>query len=239
MKDILTLRIRLASFFHIDCFGKEYIPELKKEITANRPFSLNIENWEKNKELFKKQHFDKLQKGLTDIEKTDKEIKEINFLLSIIENLNLPFNKNEDFHILANRYVNYLKESDTETTDVLVPKLEVQRTKEVITDYFKRMHHRGFEYAFRSEDDYNTFINILINNFESKEYDLPKSIIQLKSGCKTKLAGTIGKIHSELSNVDVFRSDVPFFKIVKCLSSFNSLTDTELYTALTRNRSDY
>lgn len=236
MKDILTLRIRLASFFHIDCFGKEYIPELKKEITANRPFSLNIENWEKNKELFKKQHFDKLQKGLTDIEKTNKEIKEINSLLSIIDNLNLPFNKKEDFHVLANRYVNYLKEADTETTNVLVPKLEVQRTKRIIKEYFESMDDKGFKYAFRSENDYNTFINILINHFEFKEYDLPENTIQLQAHCKTKLVETLGKIHLELSNVDVLKKDEPFFNIVKCLSPYNGLTKSELYKGLTRNR---
>lgn len=116
---------------------------------------------------------------------------------------------------------------------------ELNRTKEVITDYFERMHVDGYEYAFRSENDYNTFINILINNFESKKYDLPQSTIQLKRGCKTKLAGTLGKIHSELSNKDVFKSDVEFFKIVKCLNLYSNLTNTELYTALTRNRKDY
>ena len=239
MEDVLILKIRLTSFFLIDSIGKEYISELKKEITANKPFSLNIENWEKNKELFKKQRFDKLQKGLTDIEKADKEIKDINYLLSKIESLNLSFYKKEAFQTLANRYLNYLKKKDIETTSTLAP-LPVNNTQKstriLITDLFNNIHVDGFKRVFRSENDYNRFVNILVNHFESKEYDLPKDVIQLKQRSKTILAATLGKIHSELSHEDIFKNDVKYFDIVKCLSPYEKLTDTALYKTLTRDR---
>ena len=101
------------------------------------------------------------------------------------------------------------------------------------------MDNRGWEYAFTSEQDYNLFVNLLTDFFQHNEYTLPEKQIQLKRGCKTKLASILGKIHSELSNVDKFSSDTNYFEVVKCLSHFTKLSNEELYKSLTRHRKDY
>jgi hypothetical protein len=117
--------------------------------------------------------------------------------------------------------------------------VETSRTLKEINKQFENMDKNGRAYAFISEEDCNTFTDILRRFFEFKEYTLPKTPIQLRRGCKTKLAATLGKIHSELSNVDNFSSDIKYFEIVKCLSHYSKLTNSELYKSLTRSRRDY
>lgn len=117
--------------------------------------------------------------------------------------------------------------------------IEENRTNKKINELFEVMDNKGYKYAFMTEQDYNTFTDILTNFFELKEYKLPKVPIQLKRNCKTKLAATLGKIHSELSNVDKFSGDTDYFNIIKCLSHYSTLSNDELYKALTRSRKDY
>ena len=132
-----------------------------------------------------------------------------------------------------------VQQNNNETLPPQPIKANESRTKQVITENFETMDKKGYEYAFMTEQDYNTFTDILTNFFEYKEYNLPKAPIQLKRGCKTKLAAILGKIHSELSNVDKFSSDTDYFNIVKTLSHYSNLPNDQLYKALTRMRKDY
>ena len=88
-------------------------------------------------------------------------------------------------------------------------------------------------------EDYNCFTDILSACLEGKDYTIPSKVIQLKKGCKTRIAGTLGKIHFQLSNVDVFKSDTAYFEIVKSLSPFAPYSNEKLYKDLSRDRKDY
>lgn len=143
---------------------------------------------------------------------------------------------------LAHKHPNLFREFYKCNAKAIPPqpiRTETNDTKNVITEHFNAMDNNSYKYAFKIEQDFNVFINILTNHFEYKEYSLPENTIQLKRGCKTKLAATLGKIHSELGNVDKFSSDIEYFKIVKCLSHYTDLSNDELYKSLTRNRKDY
>ena len=126
----------------------------------------------------------------------------------------------------------------SEKTTTQLSEIISSRTKELIIENFEAIDKKGWEYVFRTETDFITFTDLLINFFEYKKYNLPESPIELKRRCKTRLAATLGKIHSELSNVDKFSSDTNYFNIVKSLSHFVDLSDDEIYKALTRFRKD-
>lgn len=110
-------------------------------------------------------------------------------------------------------------------------KTEGNRTKKLIQDAFEHMDKNGWKYVFKTDIDYNDFVNTLTLFFEYKKYNLPKEPIQLKRGSKTKLGKTLGEIHKELS-YNPLKSDVKYLKLVRCLSHFTD--ETNLYKVLTR-----
>ncbi len=105
------------------------------------------------------------------------------------------------------------------------------RTKALIKDAFENMDKKGWEYAFKSNTDYNTFVDILTLFFEYKEYSLPKEPIELKRGTKTKLGRILGELHKELSE-NPLKSDANYLKLVRSLSHYTN--ETDLYKVLTR-----
>ncbi len=108
-------------------------------------------------------------------------------------------------------------------------------TRQLINETFEGLdNNKGWEYAFRSKSDYNSFVNLLTSFFEFKEYLLPEQVIQLKRGCKTRLAATLGRIHSDLSNNNTLKNDTKFFEIIKTLNHFKNLTTNQLYKDLSR-----
>ena len=108
------------------------------------------------------------------------------------------------------------------------------RTKKVISDAFQNMDNKGWQYAFVSEKDYNTFTDLLTNFFEYKPYTIPEKAIPLKRTCKTKLAKALGWVHKELSNENKLSADTNYFNLVRVLSHFKEETQDDLYKALTR-----
>ncbi len=110
---------------------------------------------------------------------------------------------------------------------------EKSRTKELIENKIKIMDKSGWGYAFISENDYITFVNLLTNYFEYKSYTLPRSIIKLKRNCKTKFAQVLNEMHKNLSEKSL-KSDHGFIKIIKILNHFKHCSDSEIYQAITR-----
>lgn len=108
------------------------------------------------------------------------------------------------------------------------------RTKKVIFETITNIDKQGWQYAFVSEQDYNLFADLLTNFFEYKPYTLPKTIIQLKRTCKTKVAKALGEIHKELSNENKLSTDTKYFQLIRVLSHFEKETEGDLYKALTR-----
>jgi hypothetical protein len=91
----------------------------------------------------------------------------------------------------------------------------------------------GWKYAFSSESDYNTFLELLTSYFAFKEYSLPKKIINLKRTTKTRFAKALSPIHKDLSNIPL-KSDNEFFKLIRVFNHFEKLSDDEIYQAITR-----
>ncbi len=105
------------------------------------------------------------------------------------------------------------------------------RTKSLLLEKFKTMHNIGWNYAFQSETDFNTFVDLLTSFFEQKEYTLPLEIAT-KNRITTKLASTIGDIYSELG--ETLKTDSEFLKLIKILSCFKKKADKDIIKALQR-----
>ncbi|MFO8065951.1 MAG: hypothetical protein R6U11_00070, partial [Bacteroidales bacterium] len=106
-------------------------------------------------------------------------------------------------------------------------------TKKIIEDHFSNIDEKGWEYAFRYKEDYESFVSLLTKFFEQNEYKLPDNIIKLKRDCKTKLAKTLRDIHRDLSEHKL-RTDYNFFEIIRILNHFEALSNNELEKTLTR-----
>ncbi len=104
-------------------------------------------------------------------------------------------------------------------------------TTDLIHKHFDRLDKNGWKYAFKSETDFNSFVQLLTDFFEYKDIRLPEEVISLKRNTKTRLAKTLREIHGELSE-NQLRSDHEFLDIVRTLSHFN--IDDDLYKTLTR-----
>jgi hypothetical protein len=117
------------------------------------------------------------------------------------------------------------------------PKVEQSthsKTAQVITNLFEQIDKRGWEYAFTSENEYTSFVGLLTDFFEYKEYTLPVSVFKLKARTKTKIAKILGEVHRELSNSDTLISDLEYFNLIRVLNHFQNDKNHDLYKALTR-----
>ena len=112
--------------------------------------------------------------------------------------------------------------------------LDENKTKKVIDKAFKGFDVKGWKYAFVTEQDFKLFTSLLINFFEMKPLKLPKKVIKLKRGCKTKVASLLGELHQDLSNRDQLVNDNDYFALIKVLNHFENVNKSDLYKALTR-----
>jgi hypothetical protein len=126
------------------------------------------------------------------------------------------------------------KKAINDIIDAYPPQPNESRTKSVVFETLTNIDKQGWKYAFVSEQDYNLFTDLLTNFFEYKPYTMPETIIQLKRGCKTKVAKALGEIHKELSNENKLSTDTKYFQLIRVLSHFEKETEGDLYKALTR-----
>ena len=89
----------------------------------------------------------------------------------------------------------------------------------------------GWEYAFRSREDLDVFIELLTCFFEQREYELPDEVISLNKRTKTRLAAHINEIHMQLSD-RTLKGDTEFFDIVRVLDHFQNVTN--LYNTISK-----
>lgn len=106
--------------------------------------------------------------------------------------------------------------------------------KEIIIKIFNSFDSKGWKYAFRSEEDFGLFTDLLTNFFENKPYTIPENIIQLKISTKTRVAKALNEIHRELSKEKKLKKDEEYFNIIKMLSHFKDEPTFSIYKALTR-----
>jgi hypothetical protein len=126
-------------------------------------------------------------------------------------------------------YVGFRTPPKTKTTEVATNN---QTTQTIIRHLNAIDKNQNWAYAFRNETDFNSFIALLTAFFEASEYTLPTTPIQLKKGCKTRLAKVLGGLHKEISLSDTLAGDTNFFDVVRTLNHFAN--ETDLYKALTR-----
>lgn len=106
------------------------------------------------------------------------------------------------------------------------------RTRELIENEFENIKDKCFS---SDNNTYEIFINLLTNYFEGKPYSIPENKIELKRGCKTKIATVFNPIHKDLIMSDKkLKADKEYFKIIRVLSHFSGETDTDIYKAITR-----
>ncbi|SKB35091.1 hypothetical protein [Maribacter arcticus] len=188
----------------------------------NNKSILTPENWEQHKEKFFTQRIATYKDSYTLPEKIKLE-------LSALEKLPQD---NVDYEILKARYKAYLEQENALPPQPIDE--NQNRTKRVIAETFENMDKKGWQYAFANEQDYNLFTDLLTNFFEYNDYSIPEKAIQLKRGCKTKLAKALGEIHKELSNENKLTNDTEYFKLIGALSHFERENQNDLYKALTR-----
>ncbi|MCF8307854.1 MAG: hypothetical protein K9I68_02480 [Bacteroidales bacterium] len=108
-----------------------------------------------------------------------------------------------------------------------------EKTKQLIENHFDSMDKTGWEYAFNTENDYRTIVDLLTKFFTYKHYILPGKTIRLKRNCKTRLGETFGEIHKKLSE-NSLQSDIKFFEIVRIMNHFKDESNMSLYKIMTR-----
>ncbi|OIQ16606.1 MAG: hypothetical protein BM557_09855 [Flavobacterium sp. MedPE-SWcel] len=108
---------------------------------------------------------------------------------------------------------------------------EVSPTLEIIQNHIEEIDDKGWQYSFKNQHNYDTFTSLLVAYFEQKEYVLPTEIIELKRGCKTRLAKAFGEILRELGD-GVLKEKTKYFDIIKTLKYFKD--EKDIYKAITR-----
>lgn len=107
-------------------------------------------------------------------------------------------------------------------------------TKKIIKAGFEAMDSdKGWKYAFRNEEDYEAYCSLLTDYFEIKDPQPPKEIIQLKPRTETTVARALRTIFNDLGE-GVLKNKTDYLNLIKVLSPFNGMTNTEVYTKITK-----
>ncbi|RCU42456.1 hypothetical protein EIZ47_08880 [Chryseobacterium lacus] len=147
----------------------------------------------------------------------------------------LPFFNSEDRLKLEKYRAENLSniESLTPVANVITIKYELSECARLITQKFNDMHSKGWAYAFLSEKDFSSYVQLLTNFFEYRPQIISATEIKLKRNTKTRVATILRDIHKDLSEKELI-NDKPFFKLVKILNHFKHDSEKDLYKALTR-----
>ena len=109
---------------------------------------------------------------------------------------------------------------------------EPSQTRNLINEIINGIDgDKGWEYAFRSREDLDKFIELLTCFFEQREYELPDEVIRLRKGSKTRVATRVNEIYKELSDRPL-KGDNEFLDIVRILHPFSHTSD--LYKTISR-----
>lgn len=103
----------------------------------------------------------------------------------------------------------------------------------IVKEFSKIDKNKGWSYAFKTENDFELFVNLLTKYFIHSDYILPKETIKLKINTKTRFAVCLKSLHDDLSEVP-FKSNIKYFEIIRTLNHFEGLNDTEIYKALNK-----
>lgn len=103
------------------------------------------------------------------------------------------------------------------------------KNKEIIQSFAEPLKDK----CFKLPTDYESYIDILTNYFCNIPIDFSNTnTIDLKRGKKTQTAKIFNPIHRELKEIPL-KSDVSYFEVIRILNHFKTLTDSEIYCAIT------
>lgn len=92
---------------------------------------------------------------------------------------------------------------------------------------------KKWEYFFRKEDDFNYFIELLLEYFTDKaNFELPQRIIDTQKNCKTKLGSLLGDIYKLDKSNDILKHDQKYLQIAKITSAFEESNHNDIYVAM-------
>jgi hypothetical protein len=118
--------------------------------------------------------------------------------------------------------------------------LEIQKIKSEIREYVKEKVESidinlRWKYVFFTNDDFNLFLDLMSNFFAGTPYKLPE-VVNLMPKCKGRFARVLHTIHKKyrLRTPNKIK-DQDFFKIVRTFNLFKELTDSEIYSDISRS----
>lgn len=132
--------------------------------------------------------------------------------------------------------------NEIETTELKVKTFDTKDEKDVSDTIGKGTLTKAFindtlfqirNDVFINDADYNSLVSLLTSFFDNIEYNLPIATINLKRGCKTKIAPFFNSIHKQLSE-NKLKNDTEYFKIIKSLNHFRNLQDIDIYKTITK-----
>lgn len=141
---------------------------------------------------------------------------------------------NECINEAIDNYFNYPHTSKTYHEDEPAPEVVNTELFKQIRQRFEAMDKKGYQYAFRTEDEFCNFCNVLALYFDNGTFNDIETI-QLNPRTKTRIASTLNSIYSKFIKDDLsLKTNKDFFRIVRFLAPYQEKTDNEIYKALTR-----
>jgi hypothetical protein len=110
----------------------------------------------------------------------------------------------------------------------------LQSTTDLVIEYFNELDiNKGWEYAFKSELEFQQFATLLSKYLAFQKYELPSVEIKLNRGTYTKVCKVLKRIHSKLSE-NALINDSEYYEIIRSLSVFNGKTNDAIYKSMNR-----
>jgi hypothetical protein len=112
---------------------------------------------------------------------------------------------------------------------------KLSETKEIIKEFFDAMDNKGWHYAFKTENNYLTFVDYLTTFFDEGIVPEKMQIIETNQRVKMKLALVINQIYDKKGDpISTKRNDFKFWELLRCLKLFRDKNVGEIYKAITR-----
>lgn len=128
--------------------------------------------------------------------------------------------ENEEYEYLTN-----LKDSIiTNTRKLLIPNY---KSSIIIRENIEKIDSKGWQYVFKSENDFNMFVDILALYFNTGEFKDENNSIENNRGSITRFAHSLNNIYIELGQHPL-KGDIKFLNICRVIKDFKNKTDTQI-----------
>ena len=208
--------------------GNYSLSEVETKAYLKYNFDIDLKNWSEGKS--KSSIINYIENYISDLKNKNLAINDTKYPLPIEEKLNTIF-KNNLIIEAATAALGEKKNGQNSLKEHPKKESSSSKTRDLINSSFEIIQKD----CFRTDDDYQLFLQLLTDFFEGKPYKLPDNKINLKKRTKTKISPHFNDIHKELimSNI-VLKNDKEYFKLIRILNHFSDLDDAELYHTITR-----